>query len=186
MSLKKHIAGLIVASQEELLRILKFRGIMKVQGILAAIKTTMGGLNTQMRRMELISDNIANAEKTPDKDGNVYKRKVLVSDAKNNTGKFSEELKLKLNRSSNNHFQPGLQGSLKNREREALEVVEQDSEISVFEPNHPMADENGYVRKPDVNMVEEMVDLISTTRMYEANVTVINAAKNMAKKSMEI
>ncbi len=159
---------------------------MKVQGVLAAIKTTMGGLNTQMRRMELISDNIANAEKTPDKNGKIYQRKVLVSDTKGKTSQFSEELKLKLNRSDKNHMQPGLQGLQKGRNQSGFEVVEQDSEIMIFEPNHPMADENGYVRKPDVNIVEEMVDLVSATRVYEANVTVINAAKNIAKKSMEI
>jgi len=159
---------------------------MKVNGVLAAIKTTMGGLSTQMRRMELISDNIANAEKTPDKDGDVYKRKILVSDTKSKTGQFSEQLKLKLNRSNKDHMQPGATTGSQKRAGAAMEVVEQDNEIMVFEPNHPMADENGYVRKPDVNLVEEMVDLVSATRIYEANVTVINAAKNMAKKSLEI
>ncbi len=159
---------------------------MKVQGVLAAIKTTMGGLNTQMRKLELISDNIANAEKTPGKDGDIYKRKVLVADSKNKTDKFSQEMKLQLKKSDRGHLQPGFNGLQKSKNLSNYEVTEQDSEIRVFEPNHPMADEDGYVRKPDINVVEEMVDLVSTTRMYEANVTVINAAKNIAKKSLEI
>lgn len=159
---------------------------MKVTGVLAAIKSTMSGLNIQMRRMELISDNIANADKTPDKNGGVYKRQVLVSGSKSKTVQFSEQLELKLNRSNKKHMQPGIQSKLKSRSQQTFEVVEQSSEKMVFEPNHPMADENGYLRKPDVNIVEEMVDLVFATRLYEANVTVLNAAKNMAKKSLEI
>jgi flagellar basal-body rod protein FlgC len=158
---------------------------MKVQGILAAIKTTVGGLNSQMSRMEIIADNIANAEKTPGKNGEVYKRKVL-SERSGSKTKFASELKLKMNRTDNNHFQPGTKGLTNSREQANYEVQEIDAEIRVYEPNNPSADENGYVRKPDINLVEEMVDLVSTTRMYEANVTVINAAKNIAKKSMEI
>ena len=56
----------------------------------------------------------------------------------------------------------------------------------VFKPEHPQADENGYVRMPKINVIEEMVDLISATRTYEANVSVMNAAKNIAKRSLEI
>ena len=65
-------------------------------------------------------------------------------------------------------------------------VIEEKGEKLQFDPNHPQADENGYVKMPDINMVEEMVDLISASRTYEANVTVINAAKQMAKRALEI
>ena len=159
---------------------------MKVQGVLAAIKTTVGGLNNQMRRMEIIADNIANAEKTPNKNGEVYKRKILSSDNSMKKNRFSQELQLKMNRTDKNHLHLGSGRLNKNDRSNGYEVIEQDSELLVFEPNHPMADENGYIKKPDINLVEEMIDLISTTRIYEANVTVINAAKNIAKKSLEI
>ena len=56
----------------------------------------------------------------------------------------------------------------------------------VYDPSHPDADNNGYVEMPNVNVVNEMVDMISATRSYEANVTAINAAKTMAKDSLEI
>lgn len=162
---------------------------MKVQGVLAAIKTTMGGLNTQMSRLQAISDNIANAEKTPGKNGEVYKRKVLVADSKkaNTTKHFSEHLNMKLKKTNKDHMQPGAtRTSQSSGNKDAYKVVKQDSEIMVYEPNNPMANENGYVKKPDVNLVEEMVDLVSASRIYEANVTVMSAAKNIAKKSMEI
>ncbi|MCB0281036.1 MAG: flagellar basal body rod protein FlgC [Calditrichae bacterium] len=161
---------------------------MKVQGVLAAIQTTVGGLDRQLRKLDAISDNIANAEKTPDKNGKIYKRKVLVSDTKKaEKSTFADSLKLKMRTTDKNHMQPGSKPLAANgKDKDDFEVVELDSEISVYEPNHPMADENGYVRKPDVNLVEEMVDLISASRIYEANVTVMNAAKNIAKKAMEI
>jgi flagellar basal-body rod protein FlgC len=106
---------------------------------------------------------------------------------KSSTSSFSDHLNMKLKATKKDHLQPGTSSSIvRNSQKENFEVVEQDGEIMVYEPNHPMADENGYVKKPDVNLVEEMVDLISATRIYEANVTVMNAAKNIAKKSMEI
>jgi flagellar basal-body rod protein FlgC len=55
-----------------------------------------------------------------------------------------------------------------------------------YNPEHPDADANGYVAMPNVNVVTEMVNMIAATRAYEANVTVMNAAKNMAMKSLEI
>jgi flagellar basal-body rod protein FlgC len=56
----------------------------------------------------------------------------------------------------------------------------------VYDPTHPDADQNGYVRMPNVNIVTEMVDMISAARSYEANVTAINTAKSMITKAMEI
>ena len=67
-----------------------------------------------------------------------------------------------------------------------VKVVEESGVRLVYDPQHPLADENGYVRVPDINPVEEMVSLVSATRTYEANVAVMNAAKLIAKKSLEI
>jgi flagellar basal-body rod protein FlgC len=70
---------------------------------------------------------------------------------------------------------------------EAKQYVENDDVGHiVYDPGHPMANAEGYVQKPDVNLVQEMVTMISATRAYEANVSVIQAAKNMAKKALEI
>ncbi len=160
---------------------------MKTQGILSALQTTMGGLSTQMKRLKAISENIANADKTPDAKGRLYQRQVVVPVSKSNIHKnqFAAELKLRLNRSDKNHFEPISRSGLKDDKQE-YKTVKQDKEIMVYEPNNPAANKDGYVRKPDINVVEEMVDMISTSRMYEANVTVMTAAKTMAKKSLEI
>jgi flagellar basal-body rod protein FlgC len=56
----------------------------------------------------------------------------------------------------------------------------------VYDPAHPYADENGYIRKPEINVVEEMVDLMSLSRTYEANVQTFNSTKDIAKKALEI
>jgi len=160
---------------------------MKPQGVLAALQTTMGGLSVQMKRLKAISENIANAGKTPDANGRLYKRQIVIADSKSGVQKstFSNELKMHLNRSDRNHMEPRSHAGVKN-EPVAYKTVLQNKEINVYEPNNPAANKDGYVRKPDINVVEEMVDMISTSRMYEANVTVMTAAKAMAKKSLEI
>ncbi len=162
---------------------------MKTEGILSAIDTTMGGLSTQMKRLRLISDNIANADRVADEKGKVYKRQILVPENENSVRKpdFGERLSLSMKKTAQGHFNTvgrRLTG-LKNGKNE-YEVVQQDSTLRVFEPNNPMADKDGYVEKPDINVVEEMVDMISATRIYEANISVMEAAKRIAKKSLEI
>lgn len=162
---------------------------MKVGGIFSAIRTTLGGLSTQMKRMEVVSENIANAEKSPDEGGKVYQRKVLtpMRNQSRYSKRFGEELGLRLNRSHSDHMRSGsVERPSVNQKPQQFKVVEEKGEKLIFDPNHPQADENGYVKMPDVNMVEEMVDLISASRTYEANVTVMNAAKQMAKRSLEI
>ena len=111
----------------------------------------------------------------------------VIADSKSGVQKstFSNELKMHLNRSDRNHMEPRSHAGVKN-EPVAYKTVLQNKEINVYEPNNPAANKDGYVRKPDINVVEEMVDMISTSRMYEANVTVMTAAKAMAKKSLEI
>ncbi len=160
---------------------------MKVNGILAAIRTTLSGLSGQMRRMEIISENIANAEKSPDEKGNVYQRKIIVSPYKKQPKRiFNQELQMQLKRTNPNHLVSKNNDPLRRDEPMKLKIQQVKGEKLVYNPAHPMADENGYVKMPNVNLAEEMVDLISASRSYEANVTVINAAKLMAKKSLEI
>ncbi|HED09070.1 MAG TPA: flagellar basal body rod protein FlgC [Caldithrix abyssi] len=162
---------------------------MKTEGILSAIDTTMGGLSTQMKRLRLISDNIANADRIADKKGKVYKRQILVPEGRNSVRKpdFGDRLSLSMKKTAQGHFNNVERrlGGLKDG-RNDYEVIQQESTLRVFEPNNPMADKDGYVEKPDINVVEEMVDMISATRIYEANISVMEAAKSIAKKSMEI
>lgn len=161
---------------------------MGVNGILSAIRTSLTGLSVQMKKMEVTSENIANVEKSPDENGNVYQRKMVNFENSKKTKRtnFADALNVKLKRTRNEHLQPGVQSSTMARDKMPYKVEQQEGVKLVFNPSHPKADEKGYVKMPDINMIEEMVNLISASRSYEANVTVINAAKQMAKKSLEI
>jgi len=165
---------------------------MKANGIFSAIKWTMSGLNSQVRKMDVIAENIANAERAPDKNGKLYHRKMIVEEkgTRIRRPEFLNQLSLKMRKNSKNHLPSMIEtdGPIKAKPAQPLEakIVEVKGEKLVYNPGHPRADENGYVRMPNVNVVEEMVDLISSSRAYEANATVLDAAKKMAKNALNI
>lgn len=147
-------------------------------GIFQSINTTASALTAQRLRMDTISSNMANAETTRgsyvDGKWEPYKRKSVVFQEKND--QFSSFLNLAMNKSSN--IGGGLQ---------VTEIIEDDTPSQlVYEPNHPDANDDGYVEKPNVDPLRETVDLMSATRSYEANVTVLNASKGMLLKALEI
>ena len=138
-----------------------------------AMRVSASGLEAQTRRMNTISSNIANAETTRTEDGGPYKRKDAIMTAVTDKESFGEIL--------NNQLDQQVQGVL-------VEDIQEDSAPPrmVYNPNHPHANEEGYVAMPNVNTVEEMANMISAQRSYEANVTAMNAAKAMAAKALEI
>jgi len=163
---------------------------METKGIFNALQHTTQGLKSQMRRLELISENIANAEALPDEKGELYQRKVLETrHGRSGVGRsFGDEMNLKLKRSSAKHVTSATPGQVTRVGGRAagMKVIEVEGEKVIHDPNHPRADEDGYVRLPNVNMIEEMVDLMAASRSYEANISVMNAAKSMAKRTFEI
>lgn len=127
-------------------------------------------LTAQRLRMDVIAENIANAQTTRTANGQPYRRKFVLMGEREKP--FSEYLK---------------GATAAGNGVKVTRILEDDSPLTpVYNPSHPDADENGYVHMPNVNTVTEMVDMISATRSYEANVTAINAFKNMAFKSLEI
>jgi flagellar basal-body rod protein FlgC len=165
---------------------------MSDTGVFTALRTTLSGLSVQVKRLDIISENIANAEKSPDKNGKVYQKKVLTSKGSKPKARrsFDDQLKLKMRRTQSDHMQIAAQDikplSGEKNDIYPYKVKEEKGERMVYNPAHPDADQDGYVKMPDINPVEEMVDLISASRLYEANVTVMNAAKSIAKESLEI
>ena len=137
-----------------------------------ALHVSASGLSAQRIRMNLISANLANVNTTRTKAGGPYRRKDPVFAAQAPAASFRE--------------------MLRNREEMLREVavigIVEDSRAPIrkYDPHHPEADENGYVSLPNINVMEEMVNMISATRSYEANVTAIKAAKEMALKALEI
>ena len=123
------------------------------------------GLSAQRFRIELISTNIANSETTRTEKGEPYRRKVPV---------FQELVR-------------NIQGRRENSGVIVKSVYEDPSEFRiVYDPTHPDADENGYVKLPNVNIIREMVDMINAQRAYEANATAINTTKAMITSALQI
>jgi flagellar basal-body rod protein FlgC len=121
--------------------------------------------------MDIISKNIANANTTRTNSGTPYRRQVPVFKEK----KFSDSL----NRAKSN-YETG-------NGVEVSQIIEDKSPFKkVYNPGHPDADEKGYVLMPNVDIVTEMINLISASRAYEANITSLNNTKSMCMKALEI
>lgn len=138
-----------------------------------ALYTSATGLSAQKVRMNLISGNLANVNTTRTEEGGPFRRKDAVFRAVAGEQSFRRTLGRKLN--------PEKTGV------EVMQIVTDHRQpITKFDPGHPDADENGYVALPNVNVVEEMVNMISATRSYEANVTAVKATREMVNQAFEI
>ena len=141
-------------------------------GIFDALDISASGLIAERTRMDVTSQNLANAQSTG------YRRQDVV--LRQAGGGFASVLGQAIGAGT-----PAAGGS--GRGVEVAEVVTDASpQRRVYDPGHPDADAQGYVRLPNVNAVSEMTDLISASRAYEANVTAMNTAKQMFSKTLEI
>ncbi|SET42003.1 flagellar basal-body rod protein FlgC [Salinibacillus kushneri] len=152
-------------------------------GIFHSINTSGSGLTAQRLRMDVISSNIANAETTraqlnENGEWEPYRRKLVSFEEKN--ASFHSKLQNAIHSHSNHagNSGNGVQVNEISEDEEPFKMV--------YNPNHPDANEDGYVAMPNVDPLQEMVDLMSTTRSYEANVTSMNASKDMLMKALEI
>lgn len=158
----------------------------------SVFRTAARGLEAQRIAMGVASENIANATTTRTEDGTPYARKRAVQDAPDQQRvRFREVmngLSRPLQKRHEKHFgsrvllsaaDPSELGPQTRVEAEAVVRLE-------YDPGHPDADADGYVRYPDVNVVEEMTRLMSANRVYEANLSAIQAAKEMIKRTLEI
>lgn len=130
------------------------------------------GMEAQRQRLNVIAGNLANAETTRTAEGGAYRRRDIVFSAQRGAD-FAGHL-----RSSLAGHTTGVSVS---------GIVEDQRPLKyAYEPSHPDADEKGYVAYPNVNVSEEMVNMISASRSYEANVNAFKAAREMAQKAIEI
>ncbi|ADK84280.1 flagellar basal-body rod protein FlgC [Desulfarculus baarsii DSM 2075] len=140
-----------------------------------SMEISASGLSAQRTRLNIISQNLANAETTRTAEGGPYRRRVTVMSAQ----PFVSHLEQAID--SPPQQQDPRKGVLVN------EIAQDNSPFKkVHDPSHPDADADGYVLYPNVDVVTEMVNLISATRSYEANVSAVGASKNMALKALEI
>lgn len=141
----------------------------------SAFDINASGMTAQRYRMDIISENVANAKTTRTADGTPYRRKVVTFEEKGSQTSFSHVL----NKERDNYTGKGVK----------VDGVYEDTwteMTKVYDPAHPDADDNGYVWYPNVNIVAEMTNLIDASRAYEANATAFGASKNIALKGLEI
>jgi flagellar basal-body rod protein FlgC len=166
---------------------------MKIANSMLGFNISAKGLSIQRKKMNLISENIANADTIRTQNGEPYKRKtlnVIQNDFAINNGFQLEGRNIQLNVSNQNHIgNPKMGGPVMSESNDGLSfdvnVDDRKGEV-VHMPEHPDADENGYVEMSNVNVITEMVEMIAATRSYEANLTALNSSKQMAKDSLEI
>ncbi len=133
----------------------------------AGMDISASGLSAERVRMNIISNNLANANSTHGADGKPYTRKLVL-------------------------FRELLSDTIKDASQqgagvEVADIVDSNAPLrKIFDPTHPDADEKGIVAYPNVNPIEEMVDMITATRAYEANIAAFNAARTMANKALEL
>src|ERR1700755_1860337 len=146
--------------------------------LFSIFKISPQGMTAQRERLEAASANLANANTTRTADGGPYRRRDVGFSTQQINDKWSE-----------NAMQSGLFGDQNNLSQGvASEVViaDQNQFQMQYQPGHPDADANGYVKMPDVAPLEETVNMISAARSFEANATVFNTAKELAKVSLNL
>lgn len=140
-----------------------------------AFDVNASGLTAQRYRMDVISENVANANTTRTADGTPYRRKTVVFQERDSQTPFSRVL----NKATDRYAGKGVKvvGTYEDRSTDL---------IKAYDPAHPDADEDGYVWYPNVNIITEMTNLIDASRAYEANATAFDASKSMALKGLEM
>ena len=142
--------------------------------LFGAIEIAGSGMTAQRTRLNVISMNLANANTTRTADGTPYRRKTVIFQSVPLANSFKEEL------------ESSLAGQRVYGVKVTRIVPVSGDFKKVFDPSHPDADEQGYVYLPNVNLVQEMVQMLNASRSYEANAATIKAAREMALRALDI
>jgi len=141
-------------------------------GVNISIEIASSGMSAQRRRLEVIASNLANARTTRTAQGGPYRKKLILFKA--------AELE-----SSGSAF--GREFNRQLRKVSVTGVIDDPRPpLEVYDPSHPDADANGYVRMPNINVVDEMINMIGAARSYEASLEVMKTAKRMSNAALEL
>lgn len=141
---------------------------------LKSFDISASGMAAQRLRLDVASANIANIETTRTENGGPYRRKMVTLESIN-----GQSFRDSLNGAASKTASPG--------GVRATEIVDDLTDLKpVYDPEHPDADENGYVQLPNIDLIEEVSDGMAASRAYEANITAFNALKLMAQKALDI
>jgi len=145
-------------------------------GLFTAMEISGSGMTAERLRLDVIASNLANAETTRTPQGGPYRRRLVVM-APRYGGSFRSVLEA---------FRRGAGGYVPAGTRVVGIIADPSPFKTRYDPHHPDAGPDGYVRYPNVEVVQEMVDLITATRAYEANATALAAFKTMFQKALEL
>ena len=136
---------------------------------LTSMDTSASGLYAQRKRMDIIASNLANIETTRTEEGGPYRRKMVVMKSKPMASDFK------------NIFNSKIEGV------QIEDIIEDKSPFKkVYNPSHPDADENGYLLKPNVDLIVETTNMLMAKRAFEANIAAIKATRQMVLKALEL
>ena len=147
--------------------------------LITGIDVTAGALNAQKTRLDIVAQNIANTQTTRGPDGGPYRRKVVS---------FETELLQRLDPSATSTSAGASSAGASSARTVRVAEIGTDRRPGqrIYDPQHPDAGPDGMVEMPNVNLAQEMVDLITASRAYEANLSVVKTARQMAMKTLEI
>lgn len=164
-----------------------------ISGIFRAIEISASGLAAQRQKMNVVSENIANAQTTRTAAGGPYKRQRVQFKENPDYAPFGKVLNraaTNLRRTKAGHM---INPARSAAQRDNVSPVDAKTFVDpnqvarrIYDPEHPDADADGYVAMPDVNIVTEMVEMMVASRSYEANITAIESAKRMAQRALNI
>lgn len=141
--------------------------------VMASLRTSFSGLQAQRTRMNIVAANLTNADVTRTPEGGPYRRQEVVFAAVPQGDTFETLLQ--------SRQEPGV------HEVRVADIVRSEDAVRLeYDPNHPDANAQGYVAYPNINVLQEMADLMTASRLYEANITAINATKDMALRALQI
>lgn len=143
--------------------------------IFSSFNINASGMTAQRFRMDIVSQNMANAQTTRTQDGTPYRRQIVTFTEKQGSNSFSQVF----NTAKGGYLGSGVKVS-------GVYDDNKTDMVMSYDPAHPDADENGYVTYPNVNIVTEMTNMIDASRAFEANATAFSASKSMALKGLEI
>ena len=145
-------------------------------GMFDGLEISASGLTAERMRMDVVAQNLANAQTTRGADGQPYRRQEVVLQERTPTSGFGAALAGAMG------GRTGTPGGV-----QVAQIAKDQTPLKrVYDPGHPDADANGYVQMPNVDSVSEMVDLISAQRAYEANVTAMQSAKQMFSRTLDL
>lgn len=148
---------------------------------LSSMNIVASGLTAQQLRLDIVSENITNAQTTRTEEGGAYRRKVVVFEAVSGRETFQEVMAKAAGGAVSNEGYENAGGV------RVTGILEDPSDLElVYDPTHPDANEFGYVEYPNVDTIKEIADAMAATQAYSANVTAFNSLKTVIAKALEI